>query len=137
MNRQQACFFNKTNRNDDVLSCYKKNGSLLSFMEKKRPMLSEKKIELEDNMWDCGSPLYDSYELVAINQILEKHTIVLPYPCYDSMRSGIISNKPEPEGRSEGKMGNLHALGLFRKAVIWVLWKTRIRRYRNNMEEKV
>ncbi|KAG8476480.1 hypothetical protein CXB51_033379 [Gossypium anomalum] len=107
-------------------------------MEKKRPMLSEKKKELDENLWDCGSPLYDSYELASISRILERHTIALPYPCYhyDSMRSGIISNKPESEGRSEGKLGNPHALGLFRKVVSWTLWKTRIRRYRNNKDEK-
>ncbi|KAG4117506.1 hypothetical protein ERO13_D12G236050v2 [Gossypium hirsutum] len=125
-----------------MISCHgikKTNGSVFSFMEKKRPMLSEKKKELDENIWDCGSPLYDSYELASISRILERHTIALPYPCYhyDSMRSGFISNKPEPEGRSEGKMGNLHALGLFRKVVSWTLWKTRIGRYRNNKDEKV
>jgi hypothetical protein len=29
--------------------------------------------------WDCGSPLYDSFELASVHYILEKHTMVLPF----------------------------------------------------------
>ncbi|KAL0379422.1 UNVERIFIED_CONTAM: hypothetical protein Sangu_0006500 [Sesamum angustifolium] len=31
------------------------------------------------NVWDCGSPLYDSYELVAVSHVVERHLMVLPY----------------------------------------------------------
>ncbi|KAG8391921.1 hypothetical protein BUALT_Bualt01G0237200 [Buddleja alternifolia] len=30
-------------------------------------------------IWDCGSPLYDSYELVALSHVVERHFMVLPY----------------------------------------------------------
>lgn len=28
--------------------------------------------------WDCGSPLYDSFEVASLHYVLEKHTMVLP-----------------------------------------------------------
>ncbi|EYU32216.1 hypothetical protein MIMGU_mgv1a025593mg, partial [Erythranthe guttata] len=30
-------------------------------------------------VWDCGSPLYDSYEVVAINNLIERHFMKQPY----------------------------------------------------------
>lgn len=30
-------------------------------------------------LWDCGSPLYDSFEVVAIHYIIDKHLVKLPY----------------------------------------------------------
>lgn len=30
--------------------------------------------------WDCGSPLYDSFELAALHHVLESHLMVLPFP---------------------------------------------------------
>ncbi|KAM7275373.1 hypothetical protein ACFE04_017239 [Oxalis oulophora] len=32
----------------------------------------------EAAVWDCGSPLYDSYELVSLNYIIERHLMALP-----------------------------------------------------------
>lgn len=29
-------------------------------------------------IWDCGSPLYDSYELVLPSHVIERHLMVLP-----------------------------------------------------------
>lgn len=29
-------------------------------------------------IWDCGSPLYDSYELASVCRLLEQHTRALP-----------------------------------------------------------
>ncbi|CAI9772661.1 unnamed protein product [Fraxinus pennsylvanica] len=29
-------------------------------------------------IWDCGSPLYDSYELVSFTYFIERHMMVLP-----------------------------------------------------------
>ncbi|KAI3449251.1 hypothetical protein Pfo_005916, partial [Paulownia fortunei] len=29
-------------------------------------------------IWDCGSPLYDSYELVAVTNVIERHFMILP-----------------------------------------------------------
>ncbi|KAI5647156.1 hypothetical protein M9H77_33161 [Catharanthus roseus] len=30
------------------------------------------------NVWDCGSPLYDSYELVSLGHVIDRHTMILP-----------------------------------------------------------
>lgn len=30
-------------------------------------------------IWDCGSPLYDSYELVALSHLIDRHLMALPY----------------------------------------------------------
>ncbi|MED6160713.1 hypothetical protein PIB30_053950 [Stylosanthes scabra] len=30
-------------------------------------------------LWDCGSPLYDSFELVTLSHIIDRHTVVLPH----------------------------------------------------------
>ncbi|KAJ0054179.1 hypothetical protein Pint_00551 [Pistacia integerrima] len=29
-------------------------------------------------IWDCGSPLYDSYELVSLTHLIERHLMALP-----------------------------------------------------------
>lgn len=29
-------------------------------------------------IWDCGSPLYDSYELVSLSHLIERHLMTLP-----------------------------------------------------------
>ncbi|XWS35873.1 hypothetical protein CRYUN_Cryun20dG0034100 [Craigia yunnanensis] len=29
-------------------------------------------------IWDCGSPLYDSYELVSLSYLIERHLMKLP-----------------------------------------------------------
>ncbi|WRX17515.1 hypothetical protein QQP08_010002 [Theobroma cacao] len=97
------------------------------IMEKKR---SRSETKESDSIWDCGSPLYDSYELASFGHVLERHTMALPYPCRPSMQLRIISNKPKAEARVAGEMGNLDGVGLFRKVVKWTLWKTRIRRDR-------
>ncbi|EXB61979.1 hypothetical protein L484_002759 [Morus notabilis] len=34
--------------------------------------------ELELAIWDCGSPLYDSYELVSLSHLIERHLMILP-----------------------------------------------------------
>lgn len=30
------------------------------------------------HIWDCGSPLYDSYELVSLSHVIDRHIMVLP-----------------------------------------------------------
>lgn len=46
----------------------------------KMKKIEESHVEKEImNVWDCGSPLYDSYELVAVSHIVERHFMVLPY----------------------------------------------------------
>ncbi|CAI9772660.1 unnamed protein product [Fraxinus pennsylvanica] len=34
--------------------------------------------EAAASIWDCGSPLYDSFELVSFTYFIERHMMVLP-----------------------------------------------------------
>ncbi|OEL36859.1 hypothetical protein BAE44_0002111 [Dichanthelium oligosanthes] len=40
----------------------------------------EEEEELVFATWDCGSPLYDSFELASLHHVLESHLMVLPFP---------------------------------------------------------
>lgn len=31
------------------------------------------------SIWDCGSPLYDSYELVSFSHVIDRHLMALPH----------------------------------------------------------
>ncbi|PUZ55531.1 hypothetical protein GQ55_5G220200 [Panicum hallii var. hallii] len=42
--------------------------------------VSGKEEELVFATWDCGSPLYDSFELASLHHVLESHLMVLPFP---------------------------------------------------------
>ncbi|KAL4599030.1 hypothetical protein ACB092_11G097200 [Castanea dentata] len=35
--------------------------------------------EEEKEIWDCGSPLYDSYELASLSHIIDRHLMAFPY----------------------------------------------------------
>lgn len=35
-------------------------------------------------IWDCGSPLYDSFELVSLVHLIERNTMILPETGYSS-----------------------------------------------------
>lgn len=32
----------------------------------------------DEQVWDCGSPLYDAYELVSLANIIERHMMMMP-----------------------------------------------------------
>ncbi|KAJ4953970.1 hypothetical protein NE237_030802 [Protea cynaroides] len=40
-------------------------------------------------VWDCGSPLYDSFELTSLSHLIERHMMILP----SFGRSGRISSR--------------------------------------------
>ncbi|ONK79053.1 uncharacterized protein A4U43_C01F2420 [Asparagus officinalis] len=52
-------------------------------MEKIGTKNAEKGEEEEDNnnmsIWDCGSPLYDSFELASLCHHLDRHLMTLPF----------------------------------------------------------
>ncbi|CAO2178941.1 unnamed protein product [Urochloa humidicola] len=47
----------------------------------------EEEEELVFSAWDCGSPLYDSFELASLHHVLESHLMVLPFPIATVSRS--------------------------------------------------
>uniref|UniRef100_A0A7C8YNH5 Uncharacterized protein n=1 Tax=Opuntia streptacantha TaxID=393608 RepID=A0A7C8YNH5_OPUST len=47
--------------------------------EKKRGGDEERESEkVMNKVWDCGSPLYDSYELATLTHLIERHLMALP-----------------------------------------------------------
>ncbi|ONI07367.1 hypothetical protein PRUPE_5G115500 [Prunus persica] len=54
------------------------------MMKKKEEKEEEEEAASAAKIWDCGSPLYDSYELASVGHILERHTMAFPFFCRDS-----------------------------------------------------
>ncbi|KAL7121525.1 hypothetical protein ACP275_02G187200 [Erythranthe tilingii] len=52
-------------------------------------------------VWDCGSPLYDSYEVVAISNLIERHFMKQPY----LSGSRIDDDLSRPEKRAKNEAG--------------------------------
>ena len=50
---------------------------------------------VESAVWDCGSPLYDSYELVSLTHLIERHFMVFPMFLGGSKRF-VASQFPRP-----------------------------------------
>lgn len=84
-------------------------------------------------IWDCGSPLYDSYELVAVSHIVERHFMILPYlsgsrnlqnePCQSSS-----SDKPAPDGAASKNAGksSVSVLSFLSELVERNVWKRKM-----------
>ncbi|KAK8921807.1 hypothetical protein KSP39_PZI019924 [Platanthera zijinensis] len=49
-------------------------------------------------VWDCGSPLYDSFELASLCHVLDRHIMKLPY--LPSLKSS--AGRLEPGGGMQG-----------------------------------
>ncbi|KAG8077429.1 hypothetical protein GUJ93_ZPchr0007g5319 [Zizania palustris] len=46
--------------------------------------------------WDCGSPLYDSFELASLYHVLESHLMMLPFPAgLDHRRAAAVVDVDE------------------------------------------
>lgn len=90
-------------------------------------------------VWDCGSPLYDSYELAAVNHLLERHMMILT-PSHGSTETvtATPSEKARPgNGKCRAEAGPLSsststsaARSLGRR-----LWKRLQARGRNNRDD--
>jgi hypothetical protein len=94
---------------------------------------NEEEEELVLATWDCGSPLYDSFELASVHYILEKHTMVLPFfPDAAVSRSRRRSQRRHHQGgaapmttdvaktrRTRGWRGSKAAAAVFRAVTCW------------------
>nr|XP_010924829.1 uncharacterized protein LOC105047559 [Elaeis guineensis] len=58
---------------------------------------TEKKGEREDAVpiWDCGSPLYDSFELASLCHLLDRHQMTLPFSKESVRFSGRFCDEPD------------------------------------------
>jgi len=61
------------------------------------------------NVWDCGSPLYDSHELASLGRLLDRNTMALsisPSSSNSDLRSARKAEafgKQRPSAKSSGK----------------------------------
>lgn len=61
-------------------------------------MMNEKLNEAKDNdvsIWDCGSPLYDSFELASFCHQLDRHLMLLPFSKGSRRLTFRNSNEPD------------------------------------------
>ncbi|XP_062185591.1 uncharacterized protein LOC133889137 [Phragmites australis] len=87
----------------------------------------EEEEELMSATWDCGSPLYDSFELASLHHVLENHMMVLPFPGAAS-RPRRLDHRgaaaPDVTGRGvarrrTGWRGSKAAAAIFRTVTCW------------------
>ncbi|GAA0154366.1 hypothetical protein LIER_12364 [Lithospermum erythrorhizon] len=50
----------------------------MSIIASKENQKIDVKYQKENGIWDCGSNLYDSYELVSLSNIIDRNLMVLP-----------------------------------------------------------
>ncbi|CAO2198253.1 unnamed protein product [Urochloa humidicola] len=99
----------------------------------------EEEEELVFSAWDCGSPLYDSFELASLHHVLESHLMVLPFPIATVSRSRQFEHRgsavappnatADPSTarrrreagrkRSRGWRGSRAAAAMFRAVTCW------------------
>ncbi|KAI3974888.1 hypothetical protein MKX01_004999 [Papaver californicum] len=58
-------------------------------------MLQKKRNDHEEEfqVWDCGSPLYDSYELVSLTHVIERNLMLLPFSVIRSSKRFTVSSR--------------------------------------------
>ncbi|KAL7002415.1 hypothetical protein U1Q18_003569 [Sarracenia purpurea var. burkii] len=72
------------------------------------------------NIWDCDSPLYDSYELVSLSHVIERHITAAPPFVGGSRRlsskvchSSAVNPSPEQDVGASGKTRSSSMAGCF------------------------
>lgn len=104
-------------------------GDIQEFDEEKKAEEEQKEDGLASKIWDCGSPLYDSYELVSIAHVLDMHQMIFPYAINRSTRLVIHPSSYSPSSsvpqsltmsHSSRRMNNCSFMPSFK------LWKMRI-----------
>ncbi|KAJ4823821.1 hypothetical protein Tsubulata_005669 [Turnera subulata] len=76
--------------------------------------MEEKTRETEKaaTVWDCGSPLYDAYEIASLGHTIDRHSVALPFPTR-STSSSIRSNL-----QREAKILKIKEEGLPREGIV-------------------
>ncbi|KAH6779957.1 hypothetical protein C2S52_011194 [Perilla frutescens var. hirtella] len=80
----------------------------------------EKDDEKSLEIWDCGSPLYDAHELVAVSHVVERHLMILPHLSGSRFLAETeISRSEKTVATTSVNAGRSSVLGFFSKTV----WK--------------
>ncbi|KAK7292783.1 hypothetical protein RJT34_15636 [Clitoria ternatea] len=78
-------------------------------------------------IWDCGSPLYDSFELVSLSHVIERHMMGSPYLGGSKQITTKFSNPDEMmmvSTRNTKCSSKLASLSDFLEKII--MWKTKV-----------
>ncbi|XP_059459113.1 uncharacterized protein LOC132188616 [Corylus avellana] len=94
-------------------------------------------------IWDCGSPLYDSYELVTLGHIIDRHLMALPHVggskrlsapfphANNVVVTSIVSSPPGGSFRGSSMVGRVKEFAVIRK-----MWKRKVVTIRRWKETK-
>ncbi|PNT53603.1 hypothetical protein POPTR_001G094000v4 [Populus trichocarpa] len=83
------------------------------------------------NVWDCGSPLYDSYEIASLGHLIDRHSLALSSPCGPEKEGrAVIDHARTPRDQEKGL--EVKKEGLLSKIIRIFFWKRTIIRERND-----
>ncbi|WCJ26471.1 hypothetical protein M5689_008284 [Euphorbia peplus] len=104
--------------------------------------MKKREEEVAINVWDCGSPLYDSYEVASFGQIIERHMMKLPFssPSFGSKRFKLFSSSFSRDENKNGlaikkKENKIQEKGIFSKMMGYFLKRKKVK-HRNGMLDK-
>ncbi|KAL3536733.1 hypothetical protein ACH5RR_000099 [Cinchona calisaya] len=65
-----------------------------SKMKEKTAPISSNQEQAIVRIWDCGSPLYDSYELISLSHVIDRNIMVLPSLSGSRQDDQLIKSSP-------------------------------------------
>ncbi|KAJ6946111.1 hypothetical protein NC651_001013 [Populus alba x Populus x berolinensis] len=81
------------------------------------------------NVWDCGSPLYDSCEIASLGHLIDRHSLALSSPPEKEGRV-VIDHARTPRDQETGL--EVKKEGLLSKIIRIFFWKRTTIRERND-----
>ncbi|KAJ6415071.1 hypothetical protein OIU84_003965 [Salix udensis] len=73
--------------------------------------------------WDCGSPLYDSYEIASLGHVIDRHSLALPFPSGSNEEGGhVIQYSSTPRDQEKG-LDQVKEEGVLFKMIRVFFWK--------------
>ncbi|KAJ4711928.1 ATP-dependent DNA helicase mph1 [Melia azedarach] len=85
---------------------------------KGKKKMGGKREEKSRVIWDCGSPLYDSYEIASVGNLIERNMMILPSPCGSSKRFAVEQSKFRSEEGLKVEMEALSGRNLWKRKMI-------------------
>ncbi|KAJ6308030.1 hypothetical protein OIU76_017742 [Salix suchowensis] len=81
-----------------------------------------KKEQAAINVWDCGSPLYDSYEIASLGHLIDRHSLALSSPCGPEKEGGVVIDYASMP-RDQEKGLPVRKEGLLSRIIRIFIWK--------------
>jgi len=83
------------------------------------------------NVWDCGSPLYDSYEIASLGHLIDRHSLALSSACGPEKEGRVVIDHVRTP-RDQEKGLEVRKEGLLSKIIRIFFWKRTMIRERND-----